>query len=125
MTDPATSEVRPVTIVTDNGGPFRSARLAATIDRRPELGRVRPRARTPGQNGVRERGFESLKYKRLYREHITDGLVLVEHAEAYRLEYNTVRPHEALSWNRLADVHRGFADPAIANFDRARILPSA
>ncbi len=125
MTDPTTGRVRPVTIVTDNGGPFRSARFAATIDRRPELGHVRTRIRTPGQNGVRERGFESLKYERLYREHITNGLVLAEHAESYRLDYNTVRPHEALSWNRPADVHRGLADPAIVNFDRPRILPSA
>ncbi len=51
----------------------RTARFAATIDRRPELGHVWTRVRTPGQNGVRERGFESLKYERLYREHITDG----------------------------------------------------
>ncbi len=75
-----------VTIVTDNGGPFRSARFAAFIARRPELHHVRTRVRTPGQNGVRERGFESLKYERLYREHVPDGLVLAAHAENYRVE---------------------------------------
>jgi transposase InsO family protein len=125
ITDPDTGEVRPVVIVTDNGGPFRSARFAATIDRRAELGHVRTRVRTPGQNGVRERGFQTLKYERLYRENITDGLVLAEHAEAYRLEYNTVRPHEAIAWNRPIEVHLGLADPAIPNFDRPELLPFA
>jgi putative transposase len=124
--DPDTGELLPVvTIVTDNGGPFRSARFAAFIARRPELGHVRTRVRTPGQNGVRERGFESLKYERLYREHVTDGLVLAAHAEDYRVEYNTIRPHEALAFNRPLDVHLGLASPAIPNFDRAKSLPSA
>jgi putative transposase len=124
LTDTGTGEIRPVTIVTDNGGPFRSARFAATIDSRSELHHVRTRVRTSGQNGVRERGFESLKYERLYREHITDGLVLADHAEDYRVEFNTVRPHEALSWNRPDDIHRGLADPAIPNFDRPELLPT-
>lgn len=87
-----------MTIVTDNGGPFRSARFAAFIAARPELHHVRTRVRTPGQNGVRERGFESLKYERLYREHVPDGLTLATHAEDYRIELNTIRPHEALAW---------------------------
>jgi len=54
-----------VTIVTDNGGPFRSFRFEAFIATHPELRHVRTRVRTPGQNGSRERGFGSLKYERL------------------------------------------------------------
>lgn len=123
--DPETGEVLPVvTVVTDNDGPFRSARFAAFIARRRELHHVRTRVRKPGQNGVRERGFESLKYERLYREHIPDGLVLAAHAEDYRLEYNTIRPHEALAWNRPIDVHLGRADHTVPNFDRTESLPS-
>jgi len=57
VTDPITGEIASVTIVTDNGGPFRSARFAAFIAARAELHHVRTRVRTPGQNGVRERGF--------------------------------------------------------------------
>ena len=38
------------------------------------------------------------------------------HAERYRVDYNTVRPHEALSWNRPHDVHVGLPDPRIPNF---------
>ena len=105
-----------VTIVTDNGGPFRSSRFEGFMTAHPELRHVRTRARTPGQNGSRERGFGSLKYERLFLEEIDDVLQLVHHAEAYRAEYNTIRPHEAIAWNRPLDVHLGLADPTIPNF---------
>ncbi len=42
------------------------------------------------------------------------------HAELYRTDYNTVRPHEALSWNRPHDVHVGLADPRVPNLPKAR-----
>ena len=109
-----------VTIVTDNGGPFRSFRFEAFIATHPELRHVRTRVKTPGQNGSRERGFGSLKYERLFLEEIPDALDLVAHAEDYRVEYNTVRPHEALAWNRPEDVHLGLADPLIPNFPRLK-----
>src|SRR5450830_747443 len=58
-------KVQPVvTIVTDNGGQFRSFRFEAPVATHPELRHVRTRVRTPGQNGSRERGFGSLKYER-------------------------------------------------------------
>ena len=94
--------------VTDNGGPFRSFRFEAFIATHPELRHVRTRVKTPGQNGSRERGFGSLKYEKLFLEEIPDVLDLVAHAEDYRVEYNTVRPHEALAWNRPLEVHLGF-----------------
>ncbi|WP_285730720.1 hypothetical protein [Kocuria sp. NBRC 114282] len=47
--DPETGEVSPVvTVVTDNGGPFRSFTFEAFIAARPELHHVRTKARTPG-----------------------------------------------------------------------------
>jgi transposase InsO family protein len=112
-----------VTIVTDNGGPFRSFRFEAFIATHPELRHVRTRVRTPGQNGSRERGFGSLKYEKLFLEEIPDALHLVRHAEDYRRDYNTVRPHEALAWNRPHDVHTGAADPLIPNFPDPKNLP--
>ncbi|BAJ29595.1 MULTISPECIES: integrase core domain-containing protein [Kitasatospora] len=114
-----------VTIVTDNGGPFRSFRIEAFIATRPELRHVRTRVRTPGQNGSRERGFGSLKYEKLFLEEIPDALDLVRHAEDYRRDYNTVRPHEALAWNRPHDVHTGAADPLVPNFPEPENLPTA
>jgi putative transposase len=123
VTDPQTREVTPVVLVTDNAGPFRSFRFDAFITAHPELRHIRTRVTTPGQNGVREPAFESLKYERLYREDITDILDLTGHAEEFRVEFNTTRPHEALSWNRPLDVHLGLADPTIPTFERAEILP--
>jgi len=65
-----------------------------------------------------------LKYERLYREDITDGLWLAEHADDFRIEFNAVRPHEALSWNRPRDVHLGLADPTTPNFPEPETLPA-
>ena len=114
----------PITLVTDNGGPFRSFRFGALITARPELRHVRTRVRSPGQNGVRERAFGSLKYERLYREQIDDPLDLVREADAFRDEFNQIRPHEALSWHRPLDVHLGRADPRTLNFPEPQNLPS-
>jgi len=122
--DADTGELLPVvTLVTDNGGPFRSFRFEVFITSHPELRHVRTRVKSPQQNGSRERGFESLKYERLYLHEIADGLDLVEHAEDYRAEYNSIRPHEALSWNSPLEVHLGRVDPATPNFPEPEILP--
>ncbi len=122
--DLETGELLPVvTIVTDNGGPFRSFRFEAFIAGRPELAHVRTRVKSPGQNGSRERGFGTLKYERLYIDEIDDAVMLAKHAEEYRIEYNTIRPHEALAWNRPNDVHQGLADPTIPTFPEPDLLP--
>jgi putative transposase len=109
--------------------PTTSGRSARSGSRRssppiPELRHVRTRVRTPGQNGSRERGFGTLKYERLFLEEIDDVLDLALHAERYRIDYNSVRPHEALSWNRPHDVHVGLADPRTPNFAEPQNLPT-
>jgi len=114
-----------VTIVTDNGGPFRSFRFEAFIASHPELHHVRTRVRTPRQNGSRERGFGTLKYERLFIDEIDDAIMLAKHAEDYRIEYNTVRPHEAIAWNRPTEVHLGLVDPTIPTFQTIKTLPTA
>ena len=119
-----TASAQALTIVTDNGGPFRSFRFEAFIATHAELRHVRTRVRTPGQNGSRERGFGSLKYERLFLEEIPDAIDLAAHTEHYRVEYNTVRPHENLSWNRPIEVHLGYADPKTPNFPEPQNLPS-
>jgi transposase InsO family protein len=119
LTDPDTGKVVPITLVTDNGGPFRSFRFGALVASRPELRHVRTRVRSPGHNGVRERAFQSLKYERFYHEPIDDALDLVREADAHRAEFNTIRPHEALAWNRPLDVHVGRADPRDPHLSRA------
>ena len=69
----------------------------ALIADHPELRRVRTRVRTPGQNGSRERGFGTTKYEWLFREDIDHGIELVEQINAYRADYNHVRPNEAIA----------------------------
>ncbi|MGH9251768.1 MAG: integrase core domain-containing protein, partial [Acidimicrobiales bacterium] len=124
--DEATGEVGPVvTIVTDNGGPFRSFRFESFIASHPELAHVRTRVRTPGQNGSRERGFGTLKYERLFIDEIDDAVMLADLAEDYRIEYNTVRPHEAIAWNRPREVHLGLAESTIPTFQTKETLPSS
>lgn len=124
--DPETGEMLPVvTIVTDNGGPFRSFRFEAFIAAHPELAHVRTRVKSPGQNGSRERGFGTLKYERLFIDEIDDAVMLAKRAEDYRIEYNTIRPHEALSWNRPHDVHLGLASPTIPTFHTTENLPAS
>ena len=123
--DMQTGEILPVvTLVTDSGGPFRVFRLETFISQYPELPHVRTRVRSPGQNGSRERGFEFLKYERLYLEEIHDVLDLARHAEEFRSEDNTIRPHEALAWNSPLDVHLRLVDPSTPNFPKAEILPT-
>jgi transposase InsO family protein len=122
--DPATSQLRPVvTIVTDNGGPFRSMNFQLFIISHPELRHVRTRVKSPGQNGSRERGFGTLKYERLFLDEINDAIELAQRCEDYRIEYNTIRPHEAISWNRPIEIHQGLANPTIPNFKKQENLP--
>lgn len=103
--DPLTGEIHPVVVVTDNGPAFRSAAFARFIASRPELTHVRTRHRSPGTNGVRERGFGTLKYEQLYRHDIDDGIDLARHVEAQRQIFNTRRPHQALNWRFPRDVY--------------------
>lgn len=101
--DPETGEVFPLTVVTDNGPCYKSTDFARAFIGRPELRHVRTRHYAPQTNGVVERFNQSLKYERLYRHEITDGQDLADHVEAFRHEFNTLRPHEALDWNRPLD----------------------
>lgn len=50
--------------------------------------------------------------------------MLAKHAEEYRIEYNQIRPHEAIAWNRPKEVHLGLADPTIPTFQTREILPT-
>jgi putative transposase len=110
LTDPATGEVKPIKLVTDNGGAFKGHAFAAFVASRPELRHIRTRRKSPGQNGVRERAFGSLKYEHLYRMEIDDLTALTREAETYRQVFNRIRPHEALGLHRPIEVHH---DPSL------------
>ncbi len=65
-----------------------------------------------------------MKYERLFIDQIEDPVMLAEHSEEYRIEYNTIRPHEAIARNRPQEVHLGLADPSIPTFQTKQILPT-
>lgn len=113
--DAETGELLPmVTIVTDNGGPFRPFRFEAFIASRPELAHVRTGVKSPGQNGSRERGFGTLKYERLFIDEIDDAVHARQANRGLPHRNNTIRPHEALAWNR---PKGGTPGPGRANLD--------
>ena len=66
---------------------------------------IRTRRASPGQNGVRERAFRTLKYDQLYRYEIPDGETLARLAHGYREVFNWIRPHHAISMHRPCDYH--------------------
>ena len=105
LTNPDTGELRPIALVTDNGSAFKSGGFARFIDSRAELIHIRTRRRSPQQNGVRERGFRSLKYEHLYRRNIPDGPTLAAEAEAYRQIFNRIRPHQGIGKQRPLDLY--------------------
>ncbi|MCP9485033.1 MAG: integrase core domain-containing protein [Gaiellaceae bacterium MAG52_C11] len=124
LADPVSGEIRPIAVVTDNGPCFKSVRFAAYIDRRPELIHIRTRRKSPGQNGVRERAFGSLKYEHLYRQEIDDGHQLGLEVEAYRQLFNRTRPHQAIGMRRPLDVHlEACNDPQTTNSTEPETLP--
>jgi putative transposase len=121
LTDPETGQTRPICLVTDNGACFRANGFAKFIANRPELVHIRTRIKSPGQNGVRERGFGSLKYQRLYRAEIDDGHQLAAETESYRHMFNEIRPHHSLKGKRPLHVHQ---NPDL-HPDRAGQAPAA
>jgi transposase InsO family protein len=120
--DPASGELEPVVIVTDNGACFRSGGFQRFIDSKPELVHVRTRVQAPETNGVVERWIESSKYERLYREEIPDGLALQAQLDDYRDFYNTVRPHEALA--QTLPISRYIAQPDNNGPEEANLEPA-
>ena len=109
--DPATGETTPLVVVTGNGPAMKSTALARWFAARAHLTHVRTRHRSPWTNGVVERWFETLKYERLYREEIPSGIDLADRVADFIDEYNTIRPHETLTWQRPLDTY--LTDPTL------------
>jgi transposase InsO family protein len=107
--DPRTGEIEHLTIVTDNGPAYKSDAFMRFFMSRPELEHVRTRHYTPGQNGVVERFYRTLKYEHLYRLEIRDAIELDEQVQLHRRTYNEIRPHESLGQVTPLSVH--LADP--------------
>ena len=109
--DPATGETTPLVIVTDNGPAMKSTALARWFAARAHLTHVRTRHRSPWTNGDLERWFGTLKYERLWCEEIPSGIDLADRVADFIDEYNTIRPHETLTWQRPLDTY--LTDPTL------------
>jgi hypothetical protein len=94
----------------DNGGPFRSFRFEASIATHPSYGTCAPASKHPDRTAHVSAGSAPRSREALLKE-IPNTLDMVAHAEDDRIEYNTVRPPEALAWNRPRDIHLGLANP--------------
>jgi putative transposase len=109
LTEPATGEVTPIFLVTDNGPCFKSSGFALFIDSRPELRHIRTRRRSPQTNGVIERYHGAIKIEALWRDLPADGLHMTTMVDDFRQLYNHVRPHETLAGAR--PIEAFLADP--------------
>ena len=106
LTDPATGEIGKLRIVTDNGPCFKSGGFAASVASKRHIVHIRTRKKAPWTNGQIERFFGALKYERLYRHDISDGVDLAAHARDFRTIYNSIRPHETIGMARPLERYR-------------------
>ena len=106
LTDPETGEIATLRIVTDNGSCFKSVGFARWVRSKGHITHIRTRRRAPWTNGRIERFFGSIKYERLYRHDIGDGIDLARHCDHYRSIYNTIRPHEDIGMRRPLEAYR-------------------
>jgi len=67
---------------------------------------VLARGHHPQTIGMLERFNESQKYERIYRREYTDPIDAEIDLEAYRIKYNTYRPHEALGYYVPANYYK-------------------
>ncbi len=102
---------------------MRSIAVARWFAARPHFVHIRTRHRSPETNGIIERFFESLKYERLYRHDIADGLALADHVGDYLDVYNRIRPHETIAWGTGWSTSGSPAEPTAGpSPDRATVL---
>jgi putative transposase len=106
LTDPDTGEIGKLVLVTDNGPCFKSAKFAAWVAAQRHITHVRTRKNSPWTNGQIERFFRSIKYDDLYRNDISDGVVLARRVENYLTVYNSIRPHEPIGMRRPLELYR-------------------
>jgi len=110
LTDPATGEITPVFLVTDNGPCFKAVAFARFIDARPELRHIRTRRRSPQTNGVIERYHGAITIEALWGDLPVDGVEMTRMVDDFRQLYNHVRPHETLAGDR--PIERYLAEPS-------------
>jgi transposase InsO family protein len=64
------------------------------------------RGHHPQTIGMLERFNQSQKYERIYRREYADPIDAEIDLEAYRMKYNTYRPHQALGYDVPANLYK-------------------
>ena len=111
LTDPATGEITPIFLVTDNGPCFKSSGFQRYIDSRPKLRHIRTRRRSPQTNGVNEPSHDAIKIEAPRRDLPAGGVEMTVMVDDFRPLFNPVRPYETLAGAR--PIERYLADPDI------------
>ena len=94
-----------VLLVSDNG-PAMKAKVFKKYILQSIFRHVYARGHHPQTIGMLERFNQSQKYERIYRREYTDPIDAEIDLEAYRIKYNTYRPHEALGYGVPANYYK-------------------
>ena len=113
-----------VTIVTDNGGPFRSFRFEAFIATHPELRHVRTRVRPRAERVTRTRlRVPEVRATVPRGDPRRPGPGRARRALPGRVQHRPTPRGDRLE--PPIEVHLGYADPVVPNFPEPQNLPSA
>lgn len=102
-----------IILVIDNGPQMKARRFKRYLQG-SIFKEVYARGHHPQTLGLLERFNRSQKYERIYLRHYEDPIEAERDLEEYRQKYNNYRPHQALGYQRPADVYR------IENLRKAR-----
>jgi len=94
-----------VLLVSDNG-PAMKAKVFRKYILQSIFRHVYARGHHPQTIGMLERFNQSQKYERIYRREYNDPIDAEIDLEAYRIKYNTYRPHEALGYGVPANYYK-------------------
>ncbi|MEK7713003.1 MAG: IS3 family transposase [Nitrospirota bacterium] len=94
-----------VLLVSDQG-PAMKAKTFSKYIQGSIFRHVLARGHHPQTIGMLERFNQSQKYERIYRREYTDPIDAEIDLEAYRIKYNTYRPHEALGYDVPANYYK-------------------
>lgn len=94
-----------VLLVSDQGPAMKSKAFRKYIQG-STFRHVLARGHHPQTVGMLERFNQSQKYERIYRREYTDPIDAEIDLEAYRVKYNTYRPHEALGYDVPANYYK-------------------
>jgi putative transposase len=93
-----------ITLVTDNGPAMIAKKTAQYIEMSPFY-HIRGRSHHPQTQGMVKRLIRTIKEEEIYLNEYRDPLDAQQKLEKFRLDYNHVRPHQALKYKTPYEVY--------------------